>query len=100
MQEGIQPVDPRVDELSYNPKYEQLFAPVIGPENPFKSTQQQAARNMLSGYVEPAHLSEFQFENQRRTFSSFGFALDPSVNTEDGDANKVNYVKNLKNFIY
>lgn len=89
LQEGVQPIDPRVEELNYNPKYEQLFAPVVGPENPFKSTQQQATRNMLSGYVEPAHLSEFQFENQRRTFNSFGYALDPSVNTEDGDANKV-----------
>lgn len=78
-----------MEELNYNPKYEELFAPVVGPENPFKSAQQQATRNMLSGYVEPAHLSEFQFENQRRTFNSFGFALDPSVNTEDGDANKV-----------
>lgn len=63
----------------------------MGPENPFKSKQQQATRNMLSGYVEPAHLSEFQFENQRRTFNSFGYALDPSVHTEDGDANKVGF---------
>ncbi|CAH1976621.1 unnamed protein product [Acanthoscelides obtectus] len=36
-------------------------------------------RNILSGYIEPAHVSEFQFENQRRTFASYGYALDPSV---------------------
>ena len=52
---------------------------MVGPENPFKTQQQQAARNMLSGYVEPAYVSEFQFENQRRTFNSFGYALDPTV---------------------
>lgn len=89
----MQPIDPRVDELTFNPKYEQLFAPVVGPENPFRSKQQQAARNMLSGYVEPAHMSEFQFENQRRTFSSFGYALDPSVGIADGETNKVHLHK-------
>lgn len=31
-----------------------------------------AARNMLSGYAEPAHLNDFMFEQQRRTFSTFG----------------------------
>lgn len=85
----MQPIDPRLDELTYNAKYEQLFAPVVGPENPFKSQQQQSARNMLSGYVEPAHISEFQFENQRRTFNSFGYAVDPSVSSEIGETNKV-----------
>lgn len=59
-------------EVMHNPKYEELFAPVLGPENPFKSKQMQMDRNVLSGFAEPAHLSEFQFENQRRTFNSFG----------------------------
>lgn len=27
---------------------------------------------MLAGFVEQAHISEFQFENQRRTFTSYG----------------------------
>ena len=40
---------------------------------------------MLSGYVEKAHISEFQFENQRRTFASYGYALDPTV---DGSADE------------
>lgn len=78
----MQPIDPAAQEVAYNPKYDELFAPVVGPENPFKSKQMQMKRNMLSGYVEPAHLSEFQFENQRRTFNSFGYALDPSVDAE------------------
>lgn len=65
-------VDSTVKEIMHNPKYEELFAPDVGPENPFKTQQQRAVKNMLSGYVEKAHISEFQFENQRRTFASYG----------------------------
>lgn len=70
-------------ELSYNPKFDVLFAPILGPVNPFKTQQQSVDRNMLSGHIEQAHVSEFQFENQRRTFTSYGYALDPSI-TNDG----------------
>ncbi|KAJ8972685.1 hypothetical protein NQ317_001705 [Molorchus minor] len=75
-------IHPDTKELIYNPKYDELFAPVVGPVNPFKTQQQQLERNILSGYVERAHVSEFQFENQRRTFASYGYALDPSVSTD------------------
>lgn len=44
----------------------------FGPVNPFKSQQMAAPRNMLSGYAEPAHLNDFMFEQQRRTFSTYG----------------------------
>lgn len=64
---------------------------MVGPENPFKTQQQQSARNMLSGYIEPAYVSEFQFENQRRTFTSFGYALDPTV---DGSSDGIKLVTN------
>lgn len=69
----------------YNPRFEELYAPVKGPENPYLTEQQKAARNMLSGYVEKAHISDFNFENQRRTFHTYGYALDPSVNGETAD---------------
>lgn len=49
----------------------------MGPVNPFLSQQQRSVRNMLSGYVEQAHLNAFEFENQRRTFTSFGNYLIP-----------------------
>ena len=49
----------------------------VGPKNPFKTKQQMAPKNMLSGYVEPAHFDNFQFENQRRTFHSFGMCSIP-----------------------
>lgn len=71
--------------MVYNPKYEELYAPVQGPENPYLTNQQRAHRNTLSGFVENAHISAFNFENQRRTFHTYGYALDPSVNSADND---------------
>ncbi|XP_022905566.1 pre-mRNA-processing factor 17 [Onthophagus taurus] len=88
-EECLQHIDPSAKEIVYNPKYEELFAPMVGPENPFRTHQMQSDRNMLSGYVEPAHISEFQFENQRRTFNSFGYALDPSISGETIDGSKI-----------
>lgn len=34
---------------------------------------------MLSGYVEQAHINNFDFDNQRRTFHIMGYAVDPST---------------------
>lgn len=68
----VQHIDSTTKELAFNPKFHELFAPEVGPENPFKTEQQKAPKNTLSGYVEKAHISEFQFENQRRTFASYG----------------------------
>lgn len=65
-------VAPSTKEVTYNPTVEQLYAPEVGPVNPFKTRQQLAEKNMLSGHVEPAHFDHFQFENQRRTFHSYG----------------------------
>ncbi|CAH0381771.1 unnamed protein product [Bemisia tabaci] len=81
-------IDPTTKEMTYNLKYEELFAPEVGPENPFLTQQQRAPKNMLSGYVEQAHISDFQFENQRRTFTSYGFALNPTVDAGDNDDGK------------
>ncbi|MBN3270603.1 PRP17 factor, partial [Polyodon spathula] len=72
-------LDPSLKEVMYNPTCDTLFAPEFGPMNPFKTQQMSAPRNMLSGYAEPAHLNDFMFEEQRRTFSTFGYALDPSL---------------------
>ena len=83
------PISKFSKEVLYNPKYEELFAPDVGPENPFKTQQQKAHKNILSGYVEKAHLNEFQFENQRRTFHSYGFAIDPSISSSQQDDNVI-----------
>lgn len=80
---------PNSQELMHNPKYEELFAPTFGPENPFQTQQMRANRNMLSGYVEKAHISDFQFENQRRTFTSYGHAVDPSTDGDTGSGDGI-----------
>jgi pre-mRNA-processing factor 17 len=84
----LKPVDPRAKEVCFNPKYEQLFAPEVGPDNPFKTSQQKAKKNTLTGFVEPSHMNQFQFETQRRTFHSYGYAADPSL-THDASPNAV-----------
>ncbi|XP_013063825.2 pre-mRNA-processing factor 17-like [Biomphalaria glabrata] len=78
---GLRHIDPKTKELKYNPKHDELFAPQVGPFNPFRTQQAKAVRNNLAGFAEPAHFSDFQFDNQRKTFTSYGFALDPSVDS-------------------
>jgi len=53
-------------------KQHYLLGLQVGPENPFKTNQQKAKKNTLTGFVEASHISEFQFETQRRTFDSYG----------------------------
>ncbi|KAK1338116.1 hypothetical protein QTO34_001226 [Cnephaeus nilssonii] len=79
-------LDPAVKEVQYNPTYETMFAPEFGPENPFRTQQMAAPRNMLSGYAEPAHINDFMFEQQRRTFATYGYALDPSLDNQRPNA--------------
>lgn len=38
-----------------------------------------APRNMLSGYAEPAHINDFMFEQQRRTFATYGKVIRLTV---------------------
>lgn len=73
--EPLKFTDISTNEITRNLKYEELFAPELGPENPFLTQQQRAKKNMISGFVEKAHISDFQFENQRRTFTSYGKLL-------------------------
>lgn len=54
----------------------------------------KAPKNTLTGYVEKAHISAFQFENQRRTFHTYGYALDPSI--DDEVATGQNFVGDLQ----
>ncbi|KAK0422031.1 hypothetical protein QR680_007322 [Steinernema hermaphroditum] len=71
--------DPNTKELSYNPKYEELFRAAAGPSNPFKTEREKAQKNMLTGFVEPAHFDRFHFERNIRSFDTLGYAVDPSA---------------------
>lgn len=44
-------IHPDTKELQYNPKFDELFAPTVGPVNPFKTQQEAIERNILSGKV-------------------------------------------------
>ncbi|XP_046864429.1 pre-mRNA-processing factor 17-like [Xenia sp. Carnegie-2017] len=89
-------IDPLMKEVTFNAKYDELFSASIGLQNPFKTKQQRAHKNMLSGYVEPSHISKFQFDNQLKTFSSYGYALDPSDDTAHIEEKFVGEVEKAK----
>uniref|UniRef100_A0A914WM07 Pre-mRNA-processing factor 17 n=1 Tax=Plectus sambesii TaxID=2011161 RepID=A0A914WM07_9BILA len=82
---GIISVDPTAKELSHNPTYDVLFKPMAGPTNPFKTQSQLAKKNMLTGFVEPAHINDFHFEREIRTFNTHGYARDPSADGQAGE---------------
>ena len=73
-------VSPDSQKVMYNPTYEQMYAPVLGPENPYKTDYQKGLKNSYGGYYQAAHIQEFDFETQRRTFLQYGYANDPSTN--------------------
>jgi pre-mRNA-processing factor 17 len=62
-------------DLTYNAKYEKLFAPEFGPA---RTTNSDAQKNFLTGHIQAAHVSESQFEEERRAFHFRGKAADPS----------------------
>lgn len=91
LDQGRKLMDPTSKEVTVNVKYEDMFAVEVGPVNPFKSRQQLAKKNTLSGFVEDANFSKFHFDNQQKTFTSYGYAMDPS---QDGES----YVGDLSRF--
>lgn len=78
-------VDPTQKEIVYNPKYEQLFAPLVGPMNPYRGKDAVVDKNVLTGRLEETHLSDFQFENQRKNFHCYGVANNPSDGASTND---------------
>eukprot|EP00124_Ichthyophonus_hoferi_P004749 Ihof_evm1s566 gene=Ihof_evmTU1s566 len=76
---SVNPIDPHAKTLVYNPTYEELYTAPVGPTNPFKTTQERAQRNMISGFVEEAGVNDFSFEEQRRTYHSYGYAMNPTT---------------------
>ena len=57
-----------------------MWTPKSGPYNALITEFHQAPKNNLAGYVEKASVSEFNFDMQRKTFQSYGYAIDPSTN--------------------
>lgn len=65
----------RDTDLTYNVKFGQLFAPEFGPA---LTTDSNSQKNFLTGHIQPAHVSEYRFEEERRAFHFGGKASDPS----------------------
>ncbi|KAK0519882.1 hypothetical protein OC842_007288 [Tilletia horrida] len=70
---------PTDTEMHVNLRYEDMAAPVQGPENPFSNRKLGAVQNSLSGHVEASAMSEFDFKNQHRTFEQHGYARNPNA---------------------
>uniref|UniRef100_A0A7N0VFP5 Pre-mRNA-processing factor 17 n=1 Tax=Kalanchoe fedtschenkoi TaxID=63787 RepID=A0A7N0VFP5_KALFE len=76
------PIDPVQHLVSYNPTYDQLWAPIQGPAHPYaKDGIAQGMRNHKLGFVEDAAIESFVFDEQYNTFHKYGYAADPSAST-------------------
>lgn len=65
-------------KLNYNAKYDDLYAPALGPSHPLKDSSHLPRKNFLTGQVEPTAINDYHFETQRKTFHVHGIAYDPS----------------------
>lgn len=66
-------------ELKYNARYDDLFAPVVGPTlNPDEHQSKMVKKNFLTGNLESAHINDYHFERQRKYFHAYGVANNPS----------------------
>ncbi|KAJ8650030.1 hypothetical protein MRB53_003053 [Persea americana] len=84
------PIDPVQHVVSFNPTYDQLWAPIYGPAHPYaKDGLAQGMRNHKLGFVESAAIHPFLFDEQYNTFHKYGYAADPSA------PSGVNYVGDL-----
>ncbi|OAY34556.1 pre-mRNA-processing factor 17 isoform X1 [Manihot esculenta] len=74
------PIDPVHHVVAFNPKYDQLWAPIYGPAHPYaKDGIAQGMRNHKLGFVEDAAIDSFVFDEQYNTFHKYGYAADPSA---------------------
>ncbi|XP_027082504.1 uncharacterized protein [Coffea arabica] len=84
------PLDPTQHMVSFNPTYDQLWAPIYGPAHPYaKDGIAQGLRNHKLGFVEDASIEPFVFDEQYNTFYKYGYAADPSGNNFVGDLDKL-----------
>ncbi|KAJ6981446.1 hypothetical protein NC653_024747 [Populus alba x Populus x berolinensis] len=74
------PIDPVQHVVAFNPTYDQMWAPVLGPAHPYaKDGIAQGMRNHKLGFVEDAAIDSFVFDEQYNTFHKYGYAADPSA---------------------
>ncbi|CAI5469690.1 unnamed protein product [Closterium sp. Yama58-4] len=76
------PIDPSKRNLQFNPTYDQLWTPVVGPAHPHNADGRALGlRNHRLGSVQDAAVDSFVFDEQYHTFQAYGYSVDPaSVN--------------------
>ena len=72
-------IDPLATEVFHNPTYEELYAPVLGPKNPFNRESLQSQKNTVTGHVEPTFIQGCLFETERLKYDHYGVAYNPLV---------------------
>ncbi|EFJ18617.1 hypothetical protein SELMODRAFT_444442 [Selaginella moellendorffii] len=73
-------VDPLQKRVTFNPRYEQMWAPMEGPIHPYnKDGLSRGMKNHALGVVEDSSISPFTFDEQYHTFQAFGYAADTSA---------------------
>eukprot|EP00240_Pyramimonas_obovata_P007446 CAMPEP_0118921158 /NCGR_PEP_ID=MMETSP1169-20130426/527_1 /TAXON_ID=36882 /ORGANISM="Pyramimonas obovata, Strain CCMP722" /LENGTH=183 /DNA_ID=CAMNT_0006861833 /DNA_START=214 /DNA_END=761 /DNA_ORIENTATION=- len=86
----VQYIDPARKQVYYNPKYEDMYAPIAGPAHPYSKDGLSAGqRNHKLGHVEDAHLGSFNFDEQYNTFHNYGYAAEPSGAGVVGDVERL-----------
>lgn len=74
-------------ELSYNPRYNELYAPKVGPVNP-KKPAEAFKKNFLTGLLEPTNMAETTFEEQRKAHHAWQLAntkIENKIETSESD---------------
>lgn len=68
---------PTDTQMKVNITYEDMMAPVVGPENPF-GERRFLNQNTLAGHVEEQSMSEHTFKTQHLTHHILGYSANPS----------------------
>jgi len=73
---------PSTSMVYYNPSAESMWRPIEGPSNPLSTRLSEAPgmkRNAVTGWVETTYIDPSSFNEQYNTFSTFGYAENPSL---------------------
>lgn len=70
---------PSDTQMNVNIPYEDMTLPVLGPDDPFRTTNRLANQNALAGHVEEQAMTEHAFRAQHLTQHVLGYSANPSV---------------------
>ena len=65
--------------MNVNIPYEDMSLPVLGPKDPFRTTNRLDNQNALAGHVEEQSMTEHAFRAQHFTQHILGYSANPSV---------------------